>query len=84
MEDANRVASFSFWGCLLTAALYGVAVFLFMDPVLHLLGITPNTIGFGRDYVFWVIVIGAVPTCGGLILGHLCAARVRQGRRASA
>ncbi len=70
-EDANRVAAFSFWGCMLTSAVYGLITLVFMDQVLAILGFTPNTFAFGRDYVFWVISLGAVPTCGSLILGHL-------------
>ena len=69
--DAASVASFSFYGSLLISAIYSLAVFIFMDPFLRLLGATDNTIGFASDYALYVVVFGAVPSTLALTMSHL-------------
>ncbi len=61
-EEAKKAASLSLLTALGTAALFSVLGFIFMDPLLRLLGASGNTIGFARQYFFFVIVLGGVPT----------------------
>lgn len=70
-SDAASVSSFSFWCTLMASALYALAVFIFMEPILTFLGITANTMEFAKDYVLYVIVIGVIPTNLSLTMGHL-------------
>lgn len=70
-KDAAKVASFSFWGSLLISAVYSVVVFIFMEPFLYFLGATVSSIEYAKDYAFWVIVVGAVPSTLGMTLSHL-------------
>ena len=56
--EAGKVGVWSFWMCLGTAVVYSLFCLVFMDPFLKLLGASDNTIGFARQYMFFVIVIG--------------------------
>lgn len=42
-----------------------------MKPILLFFGADEFTLGFTDDYLFWVFVIGGIPTVGELSLGHL-------------
>lgn len=42
-----------------------------MQPILLFFGADEFTLGFTTDYLFWVFVIGGIPTVAGLVLGHL-------------
>ncbi len=61
-EEARRAASL----CLTMAAgaslIFSVLGFIFMQPLLRLLGASDNTIGYAEQYFFFVIVIGGIPT----------------------
>ncbi|NLT14425.1 MAG: MATE family efflux transporter [Clostridiales bacterium] len=69
-EYAKRVCSFSFWSGGMLAVVYILFVLAFMDPLLSLLGASENTIGYARDYVTWVIVVGGVPVIVSMLMGH--------------
>lgn len=69
--EAGGVASFSFYMTLICAAIYSVAVFIFMDPLLKMLGATAGSIVFAREYAFWVVVIGAVPATLSMTMAQL-------------
>lgn len=70
-QDAAKVASFSFWGSLAISAIYSLVIFIFMEPFLRLLGATDGSIGYAKDYAFWVVIIGAVPSTLGMTMSHL-------------
>ena len=70
-EEAGGVASFSFYGTLVTSAAYSLIVLAFMDPLLYFLGATDSSIVYAREYAFWVIVIGAVPATLAMTMSHL-------------
>ncbi len=61
-ENAKRVSSFSFYGSIIIALLYSIFCFIFMDPILRMLGASNNTINYASQYVFMVIVIGGIPS----------------------
>ena len=60
-EEASRVSSACIWMAFASAALYSALCFFFMTPVLRALGASDNTIGYARQYMTYVIVIGAIP-----------------------
>ena len=61
-EEAGRVCAFSLWMALGAACLYSLLCFLFMVPLLRLLGASENTLGYARQYLFFVIVLGGIPS----------------------
>ena len=70
-SEAGGVASFSFYMTLIFAGVYSVAVLIFMDPLLRLLGATDGSIEFARQYAFWVVVIGAIPATLSMTMAQL-------------
>lgn len=69
-EQAKHICSFSFWTGVCVAAIYSIIVGFNLDPLLRLLGASDNTLGWARDYSFWVVVIGGVPSSVGAFMGH--------------
>lgn len=70
-EEAKRVSAFSLYGTVLVTLTYCLCCLLFMDPLLRLLGASDNTIGYCKQYTLWVTVIGGLPTCLSMVMGHL-------------
>lgn len=68
---AKRTSSFAFWASLVVTGVLSVLLAVFMTPVLTFFGANELTMGFTADYLFWVFVIGGIPTVAGLVLGHL-------------
>ena len=70
-EEARKVSSASLaWAAMATAA-YSVLCFLFRNQILRFLGASDNTIGFARDYMLWVLVIGGIPTVLSMTMANL-------------
>ncbi|MBQ6374839.1 MAG: cation transporter [Clostridia bacterium] len=61
-EEARRVASVSLTMAAGAALSFSLLCLLFMDPLLRLLGASDNTIGYARQYLTFVVVIGGVAT----------------------
>ena len=57
-DDAGRVSAFCFWIALVTGAVIGALLLLLRDPFLSLLGASPDTLPFARQYGT-VLMIGA-------------------------
>ncbi len=49
-EDVGRVSAFCFYAALATGAVIGSLMLLFRDPLLKLLGASPDTLPFAREY----------------------------------
>lgn len=61
-EEARKVASFSLVMAGGASAVFSLLCLIFMDPLLRLLGASDNTIGYARQYLLFVVVLGGVPT----------------------
>ena len=59
---ASKISMFSIVAAMGTALLYSAVFFIGMDKFLALLGASPDTVSYARQYAFCVLVIGAVPT----------------------
>ena len=59
-EEASRVSAACIWMAAAAGLLYGALCMIFMDPILKTLGASENTIGFARQYMFYVVGIGGV------------------------
>ena len=70
-EEARRVGAFSFYGSLALAAAYSLVCFLFTEPLARLLGASDNTVGYASSYLFWVVVVGGIPSTVSLTMSHL-------------
>lgn len=72
-EEAEKVASLSLVMAVGAALLFSLLCFIFMNPLLRLLGASDNTIGYARQYLLFVVVIGGLPT----VLANTMSAMVR-------
>ncbi len=72
-QEAKRVASLSVVMAAAAALTFSVICLAFMDPLLRFLGASDNTIGYARQYLLFVVVIGGLPT----VLANTMSAMVR-------
>ena len=70
-DDAKRVGVFSIYGAFAIAVVYSIVCLVFTEPLARLLGASDNTIGYASSYLFWVVVIGAVPSTVGMTMSFL-------------
>ena len=71
--EAEKVASISLLMAGGAALAFSVLCLLFLDPLLRLLGASDNTIGYARQYLFFVVILGGLPT----VLSNTMSAMVR-------
>lgn len=72
-EEAAKVASMSLIMAAGASLAFSLLCLIFMNPLLRLLGASDNTIGYARQYLLFVVVIGGVPT----VLSNTMSAIVR-------
>ncbi len=70
-EMAKKTASFCIWTSLIVSLLYSMFILLSRSWLLPLLGTKTDTYDFCTKYVFWTVVIGAIPTVMNVTLSHL-------------
>lgn len=70
-SEVKKVCAISFYGTILVSVLYSLGVWIFMDPLLRLMGASESTLGYASSYLFWAVVVGAVPTTLSMTLAHL-------------
>lgn len=70
-EESKGVSSFSFYGTILVTGIYCLLCYVFMNPILTLMGASDNTLGFAREYTLWVVVIGGIPATLSMAMSHL-------------
>lgn len=70
-EDAKSVSALSFYGTIIVTAVYCAVCQIFMTPVLKLMGASEYTLGYARDYTFWVVVAGGIPATLSMAMAHL-------------
>lgn len=68
---AKKASAFGFWASFAVTAVLAVILGVFMKPILTFFKADEFTFSFSARYLFWVFVIGGIPTVAGLILGHL-------------
>lgn len=69
--EAKNVAAFSFYGAIGIALAYSLLILAFLDPILVLLGASDSTMGFARQYVWLVVILGDVPVILSMTCAHL-------------
>ncbi len=68
---AKSVSALAFHGAVASALLYSAAVALTMEPLLRFLGASENTLGFCKQYVWGVVVLGNLPVILSMAVAHL-------------
>ncbi len=57
-EGTRRISSFCFWAAIAVGIVLGALMLIFSEPLLRLLGASPDTIGYAREY-FLTLAWGA-------------------------
>lgn len=70
-HEARKVCALSLYGSFFVAAVYSLGIGLFMTPMLNLLGASEYTMSHASAYVFWVVVVGSIPTTLSMTMAHL-------------
>lgn len=70
-DEAKRVSAFSFYLAIAVTAAFSLGMFVFMKPMLELLGASGNTFHYARQYTFCVIVLGGIPTVLSNVMSNL-------------
>lgn len=70
-NTAKKASAFGFWASFAVTAVLAIILGAFMKPILTFFKADDFTFSFSARYLFWVFVIGGIPTVAGLILGHL-------------
>lgn len=60
-EEARKVASLSLVMAGGAALAFSILCLIFMDPLLYFLGASGETIGYARQYLLFVVIIGGLP-----------------------
>lgn len=67
----KKLSSFCFWTATGVTAVISVAVFTSGKSFMILLGADADTLSYVHDYLFWVFVIGGIPTVMNMFLAHI-------------
>ncbi len=73
-EKARKTVAFCIWSGIVFAFLYGILVYLFRNSIFPILGAkdkASNTWIYLEEYIFWTVVVGAVPTVMNAEFAHL-------------
>ena len=68
---ARKIFAFSLYGGLAAAIVYGIIVFFSRPLIIPLIGGNADSYSYIYDYMFWTMVVGAIPTLGNALCGHL-------------
>lgn len=68
-ERAKTASAFCLYTALLLALLISVLSFFIKDGIAIILGASANTLSYVKEYLFWVLVAGAVPTIMATTMG---------------
>lgn len=60
-KEASRVSSASIRMSIASAAVFSFLCFAGMTPILRFLGASDNILGFSKEYMFFVAVLGGIP-----------------------
>lgn len=70
-QDIKHVSAFSVWCGAAFTVIFSLLSYLYRTPLLNFLGASADTYPYAESYLFWVVVLGGVPTMISLTLAHL-------------
>jgi putative MATE family efflux protein len=68
---ARKTFTFCFYGGFAAAVVYAVLIILFRSRLIPVIGGDDASYPYIYDYMFWTLIVGAVPTVGNVLCGHL-------------
>ncbi|MDD5921627.1 MAG: MATE family efflux transporter [Eubacteriales bacterium] len=71
MDKARRTFTLCFWMGMCAAVLFSVLIFTFRSPLIYLVGGDKADFDYVSSYMFWTMAIGAIPSVGNVLCGHL-------------
>lgn len=70
-ERARHVFAFCLYGGFAAAILYAVIILIFRPQLIYLIGGDSADYDYVYSYMFWTMVVGAIPSVGNVLCGHL-------------
>ena len=70
-RKARRTFAVAFWGGMAAAVIFMLIIIFFRAPLIRLVGGDDTDFQYVSDYMFWTMIIGAIPTIGNVLCGHL-------------
>lgn len=67
----KKISTFCLLYAIITSIIYSLIIFVFKTPLLYFLGADNTTINYCEQYLFWVVIIGSVPTVVSSTFSHL-------------
>lgn len=67
----KKTAAFGFYGALIFGLIFSLLCFAFKTPLMYLLGASELTLGPTSAYMFWTVLLGAVPSILNVVMGSL-------------
>lgn len=71
MDAVHKSSAFGFYGALFSAILFAVGCTVFCHPLLSLLGATDVTYNAAYNYMFWTVMLGAIPAILNVVMAYL-------------
>lgn len=60
-DKSRSVSAYSFYGAIVAALAYSLLIAVFMDPLLAVLGASPETLPYAEQYTIFVVILGSLP-----------------------
>ena len=76
-ESARKISAFSIYGALAVTLLYVTLAALCRERFLVLLGSPPELYVYTGAYVFWVLILGGIPSVFNMVAAHIIRAEGR-------
>lgn len=70
-DEVKHVTTFSLYVGLITTAVVLAVLMIFMQPFLTFIGSSDVTRGYNYQYIFWVGIVGGLPTAASMLFAHL-------------
>lgn len=74
-EEAGKVGTFALWAAGGVIMVYSLAVWVFGEGLLGILGSSGQTLAFAKEYLFWTVVVGGLPTVLNMVLANIIRAQ---------
>ncbi len=74
-DEAGEVGTFALWASGTVILVYSLAVWALGGRMLGILGSSGQTLDYSRQYLFWTVVIGGLPTVLNLVLANIVRAQ---------
>ena len=70
-QRARSVFAFCLYGGITASILYALIMILFRPQIIMAIGGDKSSYSYVYDYIFWTMILGALPTVGNVLCGHL-------------